>query len=193
MRLIAPPVFQCYKVFSEELSYEEAEYQCHCTGGYSLARIDSAELNTFLSSLVGEQDAWIGLSDKATEGSYVWSDATSLGSYNNWKAGQPSATNSGVQDCVKLMGGSAGLWDDILCTKTLVFVCESSIPSVPSTTTPTSTCTTPTTTTSTAPATVTAAMTEQCSAGWFHYADGSKCVKLFTEAEVGRCDIVSVD
>ena len=184
-------MFQCYKLFSEELNYELAEYQCQCTGGYSLASIPSAEVNTFLTSLVGEVDAWIGLTDRATEGSYVWSDASSLASYNNWKNGQPSATNSDVQDCVKIMGGSAGVWDDILCTKSLAFVCESSVPTTPSTTTPTPTCTTPTTVTSTEPATVTAAVTEQCSAGWFHYADGNKCVKLFTEAEVGKN--VSVD
>ena len=172
-------MFQCYKLFSEQLSHDLAQYQCQCTGGYTLANIPSAEVNTFLTSLVGEQDAWIGLTDQTTEGTYLWSDATSLAGYSNWKAGQPSAANSGVQDCVKIMGGSAGLWDDILCSKTLAFVCESSVPS--SSMPPSPTCTTPTT----GSATVTAASTEHCEAGWFHYAAGGKCVRLFTEAEVG--------
>ena len=165
-----------------------AQYQCECTGGYTLANSPSAEVNTFLTSLVGSEDAWIGLNDKTTEGTYLWSDGSALGTYINWKDNQPNS-DSAVrenQDCVKIEGDNNGVWDDVLCTKSLISVCESSVPS--STTVPTSTCTTPTTTTvtTTPPVTVTAASTEKCETGWFHYADGSKCVKLFTDAEVGK-------
>ena len=172
-----------------------AQYQRQCTGGYTLANIPSAEVNTFITTLVGGVDAWIGLNDKTTEGTYLWSDGSALGTYKNWKTNQPNSDSSvrESQDCVKIEGDNAGVWDDVLCSKTLVFVCEASVPST--TTTPTSTCTTPTTTTVTTPevVTVTAATTEKCETGWFHYADGSKCVKLFTEAEVGNCEVVSVD
>ena len=158
-----------------------AQYQCQCTGGYTLANIPSAEVNTFITSLVGGEDAWIGLNDQTTEGTYLWSDGSALGSYNNWKENQPNSDSAvrEVQDCVKIEGDNAGVWDDVICTKSLMFVCESSVPSTTTTTLPTSTCTTVTTA-----APVTASTTEKCETGWFHYADGSKCVKLFTEAEV---------
>ena len=113
-----------------------------------------------------------------------------MGTYTNWKNNQPNSDSSirETQDCVKI---DDGVWDDVSCSKTFAFVCEASVPST--TTTPTSTCTTPTTTTATTPAPVTAATTEKCETGWFHYADGNKCVKLFTEAEVSTSDLDCVD
>ena len=176
--------YQCYKLHSEKLDHDMAQYQCQCTGGYTLANIPSAEVNTFLTSLVGTEEAWIGLNDKATEGTYVWSDGSALGSYKNWKTNQPSSDSSTreAQDCAKIDGDAAGVWDDVLCSKTLVYICESGVPST--TTLPASTCTTPTTTTATTVAPVTASPTETCETGWFHYAAGNKCVKLFSDAEV---------
>ena len=78
---------QCYKVFHEEadkIGHDAAEYQCACRGGYSLAKIETAEENEFVKSLLLGDDAWIGLNDKASQTNYVWADGSSLGSYTNW-------------------------------------------------------------------------------------------------------------
>ena len=106
-------VCQCYKLYNEAQTHDMAQYQCQCTGGHTLANIPSAEVNTFLTSLVGQVDAWIGLNDKTTEGTYLWSDGTAA-SYINWKSGQPNADSAirESQDCVKIEGDNAG--DDVL-------------------------------------------------------------------------------
>ena len=78
---------QCYKVFHEDadkIGHDAAEYQCACRGGYSLAKIETAEENEFVKSLLLGDDAWIGLNDKASQTNYVWADGSSLGSYTNW-------------------------------------------------------------------------------------------------------------
>ena len=76
-----------YKVFHEDadkIGHDAAEYQCACRGGYSLAKIETAEENEFVKSLLLGDDAWIGLNDKASQTNYVWADGSSLGSYTNW-------------------------------------------------------------------------------------------------------------
>ena len=154
-----------------------AEYQCSCTGGHSLAKIESAEENTFINSILAGEDAWIGLNDKAAEGSYVWSDGSALGTFTNWDTNQPNPANSANQDCVKIEGSSSGTWDDVGCNGAKKFVCESSVPS--STTIPANTCTSPTTV-STTSVTVTTPTHELCETGWWHYAAKNKCVRVFT-------------
>jgi len=55
-------------------------------------------------------DGWIGLSDVATEETYVWEDGTT-GTYTNWDndMGEPTADSGGeVYDCAKL--GFDGFW-----------------------------------------------------------------------------------
>ena len=173
---------QCYKLYTTEVDHDTAEYQCQCTGGYSLAKIPSAEVNTFVNSLLGGVDAWIGLNDKTTEGTYVWSDSSALGTYTNWDTSQPNPANSANQDCVRIEGGNNGKWDDILCSKSYKFVCESAVPS--SLSTPASTCTTVTTAGTTTVTTGTAPTSEKCESGWWHYAAKNKCVKLFTDTVI---------
>ena len=127
-----------------------AQYQCQCTGGYTLANIPSAEVNNFITALAGGVNVWIGLNDQTTEGTYLWSDGSALGNYTSWKDNYPTnpdipSANKETQDCIRMMSGdNAGLWHGTNCAKPGIrFVCEASVPS--STTIPTSTCTTPTT------------------------------------------------
>lgn len=56
---------------------------------------------------------WIGYSDQAVEGSWVWSDRTLPASFPNWDQGQPD-NYKGNQDCA-VMWKDAGKWDDASC------------------------------------------------------------------------------
>ena len=151
--------------------WDSARYQCQCQGNYDLASITSEAENNFVKSLIGTNEVWIGLNDKQTQETYVWSDGTAF-SYTNWDANKPSNTNQ-KQDCVVMR--TTGKWDDLICTKDYKYVCETSTSS--STAAPVSTCTTPAPST-TAP-TLTIPVTDKCDSGWLH--SGTKCLKFFSE------------
>ena len=48
---------------------------------------------------------WIGLSDLATEGSYVWAESHAEAEYTNWAADQPGGdTSQQEQTCNRCLG-----------------------------------------------------------------------------------------
>ena len=152
--------------------WDSARYQCQCQGNYDLASITSDAENDFVNTLAGANEVWIGLNDKQTQETYVWSDGTAFDTsvFNKWDSNQPSNTN-GQQDCVAMR--TDGKWDDLKCNKDYKFVCETSTST--STNPPVSTCTTPAPTTTPAPLTI--PETEKCDSGWLH--SGTKCLKFF--------------
>ena len=58
-------------------------------------------------------NAWIGYHDQASEGTFVWSDGTTV-DYINWFPGEPNncCTTEG-EDCTHIWGG--GTWNDMTC------------------------------------------------------------------------------
>ena len=66
---------------------------------------------------------WIGLSDQAKEGSWLWDFSGKKVGFTSWKRGEPSGTNqsSGTdQDCVTMFIGDVGgdgSWDDDECSR----------------------------------------------------------------------------
>ena len=89
--------------------------------GY-LATVTSAEENSFVKSKLSSYNTWLGGSDAATEGSWLWATgpekdtqfSTGATAYNssyvNWKSGEPNNTN-GTEDCL-IMYYSDGSWND---------------------------------------------------------------------------------
>lgn len=94
-----------------------------CTGrGYHLVKIETPEEDTWLWDQVEDFSGgtsfewWIGLNDRATEGTFVWHDDTTLmdTGYANWGPEEPNDNND--QDCVDLDGPLyGGGWDDHQC------------------------------------------------------------------------------
>ena len=89
-------------------TWSEAESLAVQLGGH-LAGVTSAEEQGFLTSTFGESLIWIGLTDEAVEGTWVWSSGEPV-TYTNWAGGQPSG-NTG-QDYAQMNWGGTGLWDD---------------------------------------------------------------------------------
>ncbi|XP_045441907.1 CD209 antigen-like protein E isoform X12 [Pipistrellus kuhlii] len=85
-----------------------------------LVVISNAEEQKFLKSwdIRKNKDAWIGLSDEHSEGSWKWVDNTSL-HISFWKEGEPN--NVGDEDCVELSGDG---WNDSLCNEEQFWICE---------------------------------------------------------------------
>lgn len=91
--------------------------------GADLAVIDSAELNTFLAAL-DIIDPWVGASDTATEGTWVWVSGDPL-SFKNWGDAQPDNAG-GAENCMSLVTAEAtrGKWNDLPCDATRAFICQ---------------------------------------------------------------------
>ena len=66
-----------------------------------------------------EKRFWIGLSDAAEEGRFVWSDGTEV-THTNW-ANRGNSDNSDTKDCVYLQNGAWHVGD---CGNNLYRICE---------------------------------------------------------------------
>jgi hypothetical protein len=118
----------CYELSAEALAWTDAEARCVGSGGH-LARIETAGEDTFLSTWLREPladgsdagGAWIGGTDAANDGIFVWSDGGAL-DYVGWAAGQPD--NGAGVDCTVKRNDATALWSDQRCVDALRFVCE---------------------------------------------------------------------
>lgn len=106
-----------YLYVGTSMSWTDARAYCQSLNGH-LATIGSANENTFVS-LMASGSKWIGLTDEAVEGTFVWSNGEPL-VYTNWSGANPD--NAGNQDYVQML--SIGTWDDTAETPALPFVCE---------------------------------------------------------------------
>jgi hypothetical protein len=103
-------------------SFTAARAQCQSEGG-RLAVITSPEDQAAVQTAVGAPgDAWIGLSDEAYEGRYLWEDGTEA-SYVNWSTGQPD-DSGGAEDCVHVWATGPYQWNDAACSSAIPYVCE---------------------------------------------------------------------
>lgn len=66
------------------------------------------------------KDFWIGLNDKATEGTYVWNDHTEV-SFTKYAPNEPEGQPAEV-DC--FCQENTGLWSDVECDQKSAYVCK---------------------------------------------------------------------
>jgi hypothetical protein len=88
-------------------SWTQARANARAAGG-ELVAITSAAENAYVTTLTNGSSVWLGLTDAAVEGTFVWSSGEAV-TYTNWKAGEPN--NLGNEDYVfmYLVGGD---WND---------------------------------------------------------------------------------
>ena len=106
---------RCYRFFSQDgLSYQQMQAKCVQAGG-ELARVDNEKQATLVGKLAGKSRAFIGLTDAASEGHWMWADGTAP-SYTNWAPGEPNdLTKIGGEDCAIINWNSPGKWNDGKC------------------------------------------------------------------------------
>lgn len=99
-----------YKYVSAPLvSWQSAAAAAAAAGGY-LATVTSADENDAIFSLVGNKVAWLGGSDAAHEGEWLWVTGESFSTYKNWASGEP---NNLLNEDYLVTWGSNGTWNDI--------------------------------------------------------------------------------
>lgn len=108
-----------YVVVTTARTWADAAQSC-ASMGMGLVTLESSAENDWLLPRQPAGDVWLGLNDRATEGLWRWMDGSS--SYTRWATGEPN--NSGNEDCAASYSAS-GRWDDLPCTLTRPFICES--------------------------------------------------------------------
>ncbi|RYZ05658.1 MAG: hypothetical protein EOO73_19405 [Myxococcales bacterium] len=120
----------CYFLTTTAQSFTAAKAACVARGsGWSVASVESAAENGFLSSITGTTEYWLGGTDSAVEGTFVWpsgaafwsgglSGSAPAGAYASWVSGEPNNTG----DCMRITAG--GPWRDASCTSSYRAVCE---------------------------------------------------------------------
>ncbi|MFT7518091.1 MAG: hypothetical protein ACI9MC_000218 [Kiritimatiellia bacterium] len=97
--------------------------RAHCQErGADLVVIDDAEEQAVL--LANDALGWIGLSDGATEGTWLWVDGDAL-DWHAWGEGEPNNAGAG-EDCAE--SGGDGAWNDAPCSRKTRWVCEAAFP-----------------------------------------------------------------
>ncbi|CEM37865.1 unnamed protein product, partial [Vitrella brassicaformis CCMP3155] len=143
---------RCFAKFTSPLGWEQAEQQCQDKGGH-LATIGSVGANEVLKLLCfnrttsnDDRACWIGLNDRAKEGSFQWTNTNMTAAENMWAIdwavhrgqnyepnnlpkrsdGECADDNSAPEcgaNCV-WMYGADGAIRDWPCTQKLPYLCE---------------------------------------------------------------------
>ncbi len=110
-------------------SYADAEVACADLGG-TLAMPKTSVIQAVINSMQASY-AWIGLSDRETENTFMWADRTLLGSFTYWNPGQPQGGTG--ENCVYME--NAYLWHDYPCEDAHDYFCQipDTVASTPST------------------------------------------------------------
>ncbi len=114
-----------YQLIEEALTWEEAKAKCEAMGGH-LVTISTAEENAIVRALAGRNVVWLGATDAASEGKFVWVTDESF-YYTNWRPGDPDNSNGNEHYLQMNVSGTSdysGLWNDNTGTTTAYYICE---------------------------------------------------------------------
>jgi hypothetical protein len=102
-----------YEYVGNNVTWSQAASAATTMGGY-LATVTSASENMFVSSNIANGAwAWLGASDAAVEGTFVWQGGPEAGqaiTYTNWNFGEPN--NLGNEDYLHTNSCGTGCWND---------------------------------------------------------------------------------
>ena len=110
-----------YTLMSDALSWGDADAAC-LAANMQLASVHSAAQNALLVTAAAGNSVWMGGTDAASEGTWLWSPSNTPLSYTNWYAGEPNNALGGEHCLVAYYWG--GTWNDDGCTKKKKYVCQ---------------------------------------------------------------------
>lgn len=108
------------------LDRESARARCE-SHGWRLASFDDPSHTHVVAWL--PDGAWIGATDALVEGTFTWTDGTTV-ALPSWCPGEPN--ESGNEDCVIVTASdtpTGGCWNDGTCDTRLGYICEAAPPS----------------------------------------------------------------
>ena len=120
-----------YTLMGDALSWADANAAC-LAAGLQLASVQSAAENALLATVAGTNYVWIGGTDAASEGAWVWSPSNKPLSYTNWNEPNNEPNGGGGENCMAVYPSgpfvhtplAAGKWNDAVCTDKNKYVCS---------------------------------------------------------------------
>ncbi|XP_028988342.1 macrophage mannose receptor 1 [Betta splendens] len=112
----------CFYLQRTTKTWSDAVKACRKEHG-DLVSIRNVEDQGFVISQLGygsNDELWIGMNDKRTEGLFEWSDHSYV-SFTSWESGRPAVATDD-EDCV-LIRGQNGNWADRSCDEKHGFIC----------------------------------------------------------------------
>lgn len=111
----------CYLLFTTAATWSDAEADCESAQAH-LATSTNKRENVVLTTVgAGQKDVWLGGTDMAMEGIWVWVTGESMG-FQNWRSGEPNGGTA--ENCMVLEPNNGGTWDDLPCGETFPYLCE---------------------------------------------------------------------
>ena len=89
-----------------------------------MAEIFSSEEQTSIMNeapLQQDRHHWIGLTDSAVEGHYIWQHSSKSLSWSNWIKGEPN-NHGDNEHCILLDYGKNWQWQDLSCGRSFFYV-----------------------------------------------------------------------
>ncbi|XP_053533494.1 CD209 antigen-like protein C [Ictalurus punctatus] len=117
-----------YYIPTEKKNWTESRQDCRERGA-DLVIINSNEKWEFIIKHLGDKNrAWIGLSDRDTEGEWKWVDGTELKSGTGyWYGGEPNNQHNN-EDCAEIWTfPDKKAWNDRPCSEKQWWICEINI------------------------------------------------------------------
>ena len=118
----------CYRYVYEAKTWSDAVATCVSKGGYLVEVTTQSEME-FIAELRHKRDPlWVGATDEANEGSFVYQHSKRRLPNTFWRDGEPN-NSRGVEHCVQLInnyGKKDAKLNDVKCTTKYTFVCEKS-------------------------------------------------------------------
>ena len=106
----------CYLLFTTPRTWADASAACAAIGT-RLVILDTAAKHTVAKTLAGTNNAWIGLTDTATEMQFRWVDPAVPYVFSAWNDLEPNnGGNEYEEDCAVIAGPRGGDWDDRPCS-----------------------------------------------------------------------------
>ena len=101
-----------YCLTPKGLTWPEAESYAVGLGGHLVAVNDQQEQEWLVQTFGGDKWMWIGFTDSAEEGIWIWSNGDSV-TYTNWYPGEPNDMWSCGEDYAVMNWESPGYWNDL--------------------------------------------------------------------------------
>jgi len=114
----ADKVANCYLFGTDAMNYDDAQQFCADNGGHLAeprSKKETKVINNKIDRFGSNVNYWIGLTDRANEGSFVWGSDGSEATYTNWNGREPN--NMRNEDCAHIRTNKNNEWNDSKCNQ----------------------------------------------------------------------------